>query len=74
MHEASDAVSRYAALRGIVSRALAQRGVLLRRVPVGALVAAVVIPLVGCDTGPNLWFHKRASACPRAMPQSSTVW
>jgi len=69
MHEASDAASRYAALRGIVSRALAQRSVLLRRVPVGALVAAVVIPLVGCDTGPNLWFHKCASACPR--PQAA---
>jgi len=69
MREASDAVSRYSVLRLGLLRAFSRQSAMLRRLPVGALVAAVVIPLVGCDTGPNLWFHKRASACPR--PQAA---
>lgn len=69
MHEVSDAVSPLAALRRAVSRIVSQPVNAARRVPLGALVAAVVIPLVGCDTGPNLWLQKRASACPR--PQAA---
>jgi len=69
MHETSDAVSRLFALQSRLFRAVSARRHLLRRIPIGAVVAAVVIPLVGCDTGPNLWFQKRASACPR--PQAA---
>jgi TPR repeat protein len=69
MHETSDAVSRLFALQSRLFRAVSEHRHLLRRIPLGAVVAAVVIPLVGCDTGPNLWFQKRASACPR--PQAA---
>lgn len=69
MHEVSDAVSRYSALRKSLFEAVSGGSGLLRRVPIGALVAAVVIPLVGCDVGPNLWFQRKASACPR--PQAA---
>jgi hypothetical protein len=69
MREAGDAFARLRMLREAAARAYAGRAALLRRAPVGALVAAVVIPLVGCDTGPSFWFHKRASACPR--PQAA---
>jgi TPR repeat protein len=69
MHETSDAVSRLVELQSRLFRAVSERRHLLRRIPLGAVVAAVVIPLVGCDTGPNLWFQKRASACPR--PQAA---
>ena len=65
MREAGDAIARLRTLRDAAGRLVASRASLLRRAPVGALVAAVVIPLVGCDTGPSFWFHKRASACPR---------
>jgi TPR repeat protein len=69
MHETSNAVSHLAALKRGLAYLVDHRATLLRRVPVGAVVAAVVIPLVGCDTGPNLLFQKRASACPR--PQAA---
>lgn len=65
MREAGDAIARLRTLRDAAGRLVASRASLLRRAPVGLVVAAVVIPLVGCDTGPNFWFHKRASACPR---------
>ena len=69
MREASDAVSHLSALKRGVVYLIDNRATLIRRLPVGAVVAAVVIPLVGCDTGPSFWFHKRASACPR--PQAA---
>jgi len=69
MREAGDEFARLRMLREAAGRAFASRSALLRRAPVGAIVAAVVIPLVGCDTGPSFWFHKRASACPR--PQAA---
>jgi TPR repeat protein len=69
MREAGDAIARLLRLRDAAGAVYANRAALLRRVPVGAVVAAVVIPLVGCDTGPSFWFHKRASACPR--PQTA---
>lgn len=69
MHETSNAVSHLAALKRGLAYLVEHRATLIRRVPVGAVVAAVVIPLVGCDTGPNFLFHKRASACPR--PQAA---
>ena len=71
MHETSDAVSRLAALQNALGGLIERRATLLRRLPVGALVAAVVIPLVGCDTGPNRWFAKHASACPRPQVAQS---
>ncbi|WP_168077722.1 tetratricopeptide repeat protein [Caulobacter sp. SSI4214] len=69
MREAGDAIARLLRLRDAAGAVYANRAALLRRAPVGAVVAAVVIPLVGCDTGPSFWFHKRASACPR--PQAA---
>jgi TPR repeat protein len=69
MHETSDAASHLVALKRGLVYLIDNRATLLRRLPVGAVVAAVVIPVVGCDTGPSFWFHKRASACPR--PQAA---
>lgn len=69
MREAGDAKPRLRMLPQRVGRAVAGRMRLPRRIPIGVLVAAVVIPLVGCDTGPGLWFRKQASACPR--PQAT---
>ena len=69
MHETSNAVSHLVALRRALTYVVDNRATLIRRLPVTAVVAAVVIPLVGCDTGPSFWFQKRASACPR--PQAA---
>jgi TPR repeat protein len=69
MHETSNAVSPLAALKRGLAYLVDHRATLIRRVPVAAVVAVVVIPLVGCDTGPSFLFHKRASACPR--PQAA---
>jgi TPR repeat protein len=69
MHETSNAVPYLSALRRGLAYLLENRATLIRRLPVSAVVAAVVIPLVGCDTGPSFLFHKRASACPR--PQAA---
>ncbi|CAN5286822.1 tetratricopeptide repeat protein [soil metagenome] len=69
MHETSNAFSHLVALRRALAYVVDNRATLIRRLPVTAVVAAVVIPLVGCDTGPSFWFHKRASACPR--PQAA---
>ncbi|MBO9708372.1 MAG: sel1 repeat family protein [Caulobacter sp.] len=69
MHETGTAVPQLAALRERLARTLENRPNLIRRVPVAAMVAAVAMPLFGCDTGPAFWFHKRASACPR--PQAA---
>ena len=69
MHETSNAVSHLVALKRGLAYLVDHRASLIRRVPVGAVVAAFVIPLVGCDTGPSFLFHKRASACPR--PQAA---
>ena len=65
MHETSNAVSRFAAVQRTLAGLVDNRAMLLRRIPVGAVVAAVIIPLVGCDTGPSHWFAKHPSACPR---------
>ncbi len=47
------------------------QGPLIRGASVAALVAAVVIPLVGCDSGPDGFFGKPGdAACPR--PQIAT--
>jgi hypothetical protein len=48
-------------------------GARVRMLSVMAVVAAVVIPLVGCDTGPGGWFSKARydALCPR--PQLSTT-
>src|SRR3989338_5555482 len=47
------------------------QGPLIRGASVAALVAAVVIPLIGCDSGPDSFFGKPGdTACPR--PQIAT--
>ncbi|HRD45868.1 MAG TPA: tetratricopeptide repeat protein [Caulobacter sp.] len=47
------------------------KGPLIRGASIAALVTAVILPLVGCDTGPNGWFGGKGDvACPR--PQTPT--
>lgn len=62
MHETSDAIGRpYGTAQGP----------LIRGASIVALIAAVVIPLVGCDTGADSFFGKPGdTACPR--PQIPT--
>lgn len=49
----------------------AAKGPLIRGASIAVLVAAVILPLVGCDTGPNSWFGSKGEvACPR--PQTSS--
>src|SRR3989338_8388783 len=49
------------------------KGPLIRGASIAVLVAAVILPLVGCDTGPNSWFGGKGEvACPRPqMPSGS---
>jgi TPR repeat protein len=49
------------------------KGPLIRGASIAVLVAAVILPLVGCDTGPNSWFGSKGEvACPRPqMPTGS---
>ncbi len=49
------------------------KGPLIRGASIAVLVAAVILPLVGCDTGPNSWFGAKGEvACPRPqMPSGS---
>jgi len=62
MHDASDAGT------GPEAAATAP---LIRGASIVALVAAVIIPLAGCDTGPDGWMGRRhETACPR--PQLAT--
>lgn len=51
------------------------QGPLIRGASIAALVAAVVIPLVGCDTGPDSFFGKPGdTACPRPqIPTGATA-
>lgn len=64
MHETSDAP---AVPEG------AARGPLIRGASIAVLVAAVILPLVGCDTGPDGWFGKRGEvACPRPQLPTGT--
>lgn len=62
MHETSDGPARpYGA----------DRGPLIRGASIAVLIAAVIIPLAACDTGPDGWFGKKGEvACPR--PQLPT--
>ncbi|MDB5431333.1 MAG: hypothetical protein JWP35_2449 [Caulobacter sp.] len=54
-------------------RSGSRRAGIVRGLSVAAIVAAVVIPLVGCDTGPGNWFSKARydALCPR--PQISST-
>ena len=62
MHETSDAIGRPFGTA---------QGPLIRGASIVALIAAVVIPLVGCDTGADSFFGKPGdTACPR--PQIPT--
>jgi hypothetical protein len=62
MHETSEAQGRPFG---------AAQGPLIRGSSIVALIAAVVIPLVGCDSGPESFFGKPGdTACPR--PQVPT--
>ncbi|MDP1632831.1 MAG: tetratricopeptide repeat protein [Caulobacter sp.] len=65
MHETSVAQSRpYGAAQGP----------LIRGASIAALVAAVVIPLIGCDSGPESFFRKPgATACPRPQVASGVA-
>ncbi|MFZ5670966.1 MAG: tetratricopeptide repeat protein [Pseudomonadota bacterium] len=51
------------------------QGPLIRGASIAALIAAVVVPLVGCDTGPESFFGKPAgAACPRPqLPAQATT-
>src|SRR3989338_7673545 len=51
------------------------QGPLIRGASIAALVDAVVIPLVGCDTGPDSFFGKPGdTACPRPqIPTGATA-
>lgn len=49
------------------------KGPLIRGASIAALVAAVILPLVGCDTGPNGWFGGKSDvACPRPQMPTGT--
>lgn len=51
----------------------AQHGPLIRGASIAVLVAAVILPLVGCDTGPDGWFGKTGEvACPRPQLPTGT--
>lgn len=49
------------------------RGPLIRGASIAVLVAAVILPLVGCDTGPDGWFGRSGEvACPRPQLPTGT--
>lgn len=64
MHETSDPLSGPDA---------PGKGPLIRGASIAVLVAAVILPLVGCDTGPNGWFGGKGEvACPRPASPTGT--
>lgn len=65
MHETSDAEGRPFGTA---------RGPLIRGASIAALIAAVVVPLVGCDSGPDSFFGKPGdAACPRPQIPAGVV-
>jgi TPR repeat protein len=73
MYEAKNAVTGVGNVsESVTPSRVAVVGNRVRKVAIGVLVAAVVGPLLGCDTAPGgLWGKKGGDACPR--PQLATV-